>query len=57
MVSAVAAALAGAAATANLIARQGQRLRKGIEGIPIVIGVDFAIVWLWMNFGMRDFDN
>ena len=57
MVPAGAAALAGAAATANLIAPQGQRLRKGISWIAIVIGVGVAVVWLWMNFGLRALGN
>ena len=57
MFPAGAAALAGAAATANLIAPQGQRLRKGINWIVIVIGVGVAVVWLWMNFGLRALGN
>ncbi len=43
--------LAGAATTGNLIATQGQRLKKRINWVAIVIIAGVVIVWLWTIVG------
>ncbi len=37
--------------TANVVAPQGQRLRRGVSVGAIIVVVAFALVWLWPFFG------
>lgn len=37
--------------TANIVAPQGQRLKRGVSVGAVVVVVGFALVWLWPFFG------